>query len=240
MIQSVRTSSFNIFKSPLAFACLLLILGGCGLAKKSTTERPPGEMDEIEEGGEKAFQQGTASWYGPNFHGKFTANGERYDMEAMTAAHRSLPFNSKVRVVNLRNGQSTTVRINDRGPFVDDRIIDLSKKAARKINMIGPGTAPVHLYLLDKGDEIKKDKLPSTKPTYTIQLGAYENRSSAHEKSKEIKGSRIEKVEIKGTTVYRIYHGQFDNWKSAAKQLKRLKRKGHHGFVKQLDNEKEA
>lgn len=229
-----------MFRLPLAFACILLILGGCGLAKKSTHERPPKDMEKVEEGEGRAFQQGTASWYGPNFHGKFTANGERYDMEAMTAAHRSLPFNSKVRVVNLQNGQSTTVRINDRGPFVDNRIIDLSKKAAREINMIGPGTAPVHLYLLDKGNKIKKDKHPSTTPIFTIQLGAYESRANAHEQSKKITGSRIEKVEIRGTTVYRIYYGQFNNWKSAAKRLKRLKRKGYQGFVKQLDNEKEA
>ncbi len=227
------------YRTHLCMACCILILGGCGLAKKSTRSSPPTKnLEEVEEG--EAFQQGTASWYGPKFHGKFTANGERYDMESMTAAHRSLPFNSKVRVVNLRNGQSTIVRINDRGPFVDDRIIDLSKKAARKIDMIGPGTAPVHLYILDKGNNIKSKNLPNKHPTYTIQLGAYADRSSARKKSEDIKGSRIEEVQIKGNTVYRIYFGEFNNWKSAAKRLKRLKKKGHQGFVKQLDNEKEA
>lgn len=227
-------------QSILTFCLILLFAGGCGLATKTTRNPPstPKDLEELEEG--EAFQQGVASWYGPKFHGKFTANGERYDMEAMTAAHKSLPFGSKVRVVNLRNGMSTIVRINDRGPFVDNRIIDLSKKAARKINMIGPGTAPVHLYLFEKGDKIKKKDLPSTKPTYTIQLGAFEDRSSAYHRSSKINGSRVKKINIKGTTLYRVYYGSYDNWEAAANKLKKLKRNGFNGFVKQLDNEKQA
>lgn len=217
-----------------------MIIGGCGLATNTTTppSSAPKDIDKVQEG--KAFQQGIASWYGPNFHGKFTANGEKYDMEAMTAAHKSLPFGSRVRVVNLRNGMATTVRINDRGPYVDNRIIDLSKKAARKINMIGTGTAPVHLYLLEKGNKVKNKNLPSTEPTYTIQLGAFEDRSSAYHRSSKINGSRVRKVEIQGSTVYRVYYGSYNNWEKAADKLKRLKRKGFNGFVKQLDNEKEA
>ena len=84
-----------------------------------------------------------ASWYGPDFHGRQTANGEKYDMNAMTAAHRTLPFNTMVLVENLDNGRSVKVRINDRGPFAKGRIIDLSKAAAEKMDMIGPGTARV-------------------------------------------------------------------------------------------------
>lgn len=92
--------------------------------------------------------RGNASWYGPNFHGKLTSNGEIYNMHAMTAAHKTLPMNTIVRVTNRRNGLSTIVRINDRGPFVSTRIIDLSNAAARKIKMIGRGTAPVTLEIL--------------------------------------------------------------------------------------------
>lgn len=91
---------------------------------------------------------GTASWYGSDFHGKLTSNGERYNMWDMTAAHKTLPMNTIVKVTNRRNGKSTVVRINDRGPFVDNRIIDLSKAAANKIDMIGTGTAPVSLEIL--------------------------------------------------------------------------------------------
>ena len=91
---------------------------------------------------------GTASWYGPDFHGKKTSNGETYNMNAMTAAHKTLPMNTMVRVTNLGNGAQTTVRINDRGPFVAGRIIDLSKAAATSIGMIGTGTARVKLEVV--------------------------------------------------------------------------------------------
>ncbi|MEA2111144.1 MAG: septal ring lytic transglycosylase RlpA family protein [Campylobacterota bacterium] len=99
---------------------------------------------------------GNASWYGPNFHGKLTSNGETYDMHAMTAAHKTLPMNTIVRATHKQNGKSIVVRINDRGPFVETRIIDLSKEAARRIDMIGTGTAPVKLEILgfqNKGEE---------------------------------------------------------------------------------------
>ena len=91
---------------------------------------------------------GIASWYGPNFHGKKTSNGETYNMNAMTAAHKTLPMNTMVRVTNLSSGAQTTVRINDRGPFVAGRIIDLSKAAATSIGMIGAGTARVKLEVV--------------------------------------------------------------------------------------------
>jgi rare lipoprotein A len=94
------------------------------------------------------MEEGVASWYGVPFNGHRTSNGEIYDMHQLTAAHRTLPFNSIVRVTNLRNGLQTEVRINDRGPFVADRIIDLSLSAAQAIDMIGTGTARVRLELV--------------------------------------------------------------------------------------------
>ncbi|MDD2449542.1 MAG: septal ring lytic transglycosylase RlpA family protein [Sulfurimonas sp.] len=106
--------------------------------------------------------QGRASWYGPDFHGKHTSNGEIYNMYDMTAAHKTLPMNTIVKVTNQTNGKTIIVRINDRGPFVDNRIIDLSKTGASKIDMIGAGTAPVSLEIL--GFETKgKKNIPSKK-----------------------------------------------------------------------------
>jgi rare lipoprotein A len=106
--------------------------------------------------------QGRASWYGPTFHGKHTSNGEIYNMYDMTAAHKTLPMNTIVKVTNQTNGKSIVVRMNDRGPFVDNRIIDLSKTGASKIDMIAAGTAPVSLEIL--GFETKgKKKIPSQK-----------------------------------------------------------------------------
>ena len=93
--------------------------------------------------------QGVASWYGYPHHGRLTANGQRFNMHELTAAHRTLPFGTRLRVTNLINGRSVTVTITDRGPFVKQRVLDLSYAAAREIGMIGPGTAPVQLEVLE-------------------------------------------------------------------------------------------
>ncbi len=110
-------------------------------------------------------EEGVASWYGVPFHGRRTSNGEIYDMHEFTAAHRTLPFGAIVRVTNLRNGKQTEVRINDRGPFVANRVIDLSEAAALAIEMVGPGTAPVRLEIISG---------PSPKiGFFGVQVGAF-------------------------------------------------------------------
>ncbi|MBU3013624.1 septal ring lytic transglycosylase RlpA family protein [Poseidonibacter lekithochrous] len=103
---------------------------------------------------------GIASWYGPNFHAKKTSNGETYNMYALTAAHKTLPMNTVVRVDNLENGKSVVVRVNDRGPFVDGRIIDLSNTAAHKIDMVKDGTARVKITVLGYNGEIQNYNAP--------------------------------------------------------------------------------
>jgi rare lipoprotein A len=120
-------------------AGLAIALGGCGLfaRRPSAPSAAPG-----------ATQDGIASWYGPGFHGRRTSNGEIYDQYGLTAAHQTLPHGTWVRVTNRTNGRSVLVRINDRGPFVDDRIIDLSYAAAEQLDMVGPGTAPVHVEVV--------------------------------------------------------------------------------------------
>ena len=133
--------------------------------------------------------RGNASWYGPNFHGKLTSNGERYNMWDMTAAHKTLPMNTIVRVTNRRNGKSAVVRINDRGPFVNTRIIDLSKAAASKIGMIGTGTAPVTLEVLGfagKGSrkiptkkQLKKSPKSVEVSGYALQIASFANITGA-------------------------------------------------------------
>lgn len=109
-------------------------------------------------------QRGVASWYGPGFNGRRTANGERYDMYEMTAAHPTLPFGTMVEVKNISNARAVVVRINDRGPFAKRRIIDLSYAAARSIGVHAPGTAEVELRLVDR------NLLDSR---YTVQVGAF-------------------------------------------------------------------
>jgi len=95
---------------------------------------------------------GISSYYGQKYHGRTTANGETFDMYAMTAAHKTLPFDTRIRVTNLNNGKQVQVRINDRGPFVKGRILDLSMGAAEKVDMIGTGTAPVRIEILEYGE----------------------------------------------------------------------------------------
>jgi rare lipoprotein A len=118
-----------------------LTLMSCG--RKHTVRLPPPTPAILGAG-----EVGVASWYGHPYHGRRTSNGEVYDMNLMTAAHLSLPFGTWVRVTNLTNNRSTEVRINDRGPFVNDRVIDLSRAAAREIAMIGPGTARVRVEVI--------------------------------------------------------------------------------------------
>lgn len=104
------------------------------------------------------FQDGVASWYGPGFHGKKTATGEVYDMHMLTAAHNTLPLHSVVKVTNLETKQDVVVRINDRGPFVDERVIDLSYASAKAIGVVRPGTVPVRLTVLTCGDTMFASK----------------------------------------------------------------------------------
>ncbi|MBI5638598.1 MAG: septal ring lytic transglycosylase RlpA family protein [Nitrospinae bacterium] len=108
-------------------------------------------------------EKGTASWYGPDFHEKPTANGETYNQDAVTAAHRTLPFNTLVLVENLDNGRSVVVRVNDRGPYAKERIIDLSNRAATEIGMVGTGTARVKLTVKYA---VKKDEVPAASESY--------------------------------------------------------------------------
>lgn len=115
---------------------------GCG--RKQTSASRPAAV-RVRKGW---TEDGIASWYGHPYHGRKTASGERYDMEQMTAAHKTLPFGVDVEVRNKTNSKRVTVRINDRGPFVEGRIIDLSRAAAREIGLIQPGTAPVRIRVV--------------------------------------------------------------------------------------------
>jgi rare lipoprotein A len=139
--------SLNLLKNLASFILLsvLLFCSGC-----SGTPRY-GRSLSAETRDIASFRQtGMASYYAKEFDGRTTANGERFDMHALTAAHRTLPFNTRVKVTNLSSGLEVYVRINDRGPFRKDRIIDLSFAAAEKIGLIGPGTAEVELMVMNQ------------------------------------------------------------------------------------------
>ena len=177
------------------------------------------------------IQTGIASWYGPDFQGRNTANGEVYNMNEMTAAHKTLPFNTYVIVENQANGKRIKLRINDRGPYAKDRVIDLSRSGAEAIDMIGPGTAPVKIFVLDDGT----GNVYPTKPRYTVQLGSYDYRDAAEQKSSRIRSSYVAEVQVNGVTYYRVYFGDFENPVIAIEAMNRLKGLGHEGFIKQIN-----
>jgi rare lipoprotein A len=142
-------------------------------------------------------ESGIASWYGPNFHGKRTSNGERYDMESMTAAHKTLPMDTWVEVHNLETGKKLVLRVNDRGPFVDGRIIDLSKAAARDLGVLGRGTARVEVAALGfkrlgtggVGQRPAEYVPPASweEGTFSVQVGAFTDPARAQRLAKELR-----------------------------------------------------
>ena len=132
-------------KPTLILQFLLLLLTSCGPSERFSSAVTPGSPEGPHE------LSGLASYYADDFHGKATANGEIFDMEALTAAHRTLPFGTVLRVTNLGNGKEVTVRVNDRGPFVGDRVIDLSLAAARELGLEASGVATVSIDVLEMG-----------------------------------------------------------------------------------------
>lgn len=143
------------------------------------------------------YEEGEASWYGPGFHGNRTASGEVYDMEALTAAHRELPFGARVRVLNVDNGKQTQVRINDRGPFARGRVLDVSRAAARELGMIGSGTARVRIEVLKGVAEpparTEKAAAPIPSTCTLVQVAAYTEPRNASE--------MMRRLEARGETV---------------------------------------
>lgn len=172
-------------------------------------------------------ERGKASWYGKKFHGRQTANGESYDMYAMTAAHKTLPFGTMVEVLNRDNGRSTVVRINDRGPFKRGRIIDLSYTAAERIGMIGPGTARVEIRVVKRGKPLDDRR-------YAVQVGSFLDRASARQLADEQAFAHV------GTTIerqgpfYRVLVGNFKSRDKAIDAARRLERQGFSTFVRAL------
>ena len=170
-------------------------------------------------------EKGIASWYGPGFHGKRTANGEVYDMDAMTAAHKTLPFDLIVEVENLDNGRSTRVRINDRGPFVRGRIIDLSREAAKRIGMLGPGTARVRIRVVERAPPVERTG------SFWVQVGAFRDRGNARALEARLKRD-FSDVRIRSEDGwYRVGFGPFDKRSKADELARKLDRRGHDAVV---------
>jgi rare lipoprotein A len=179
------------------------------------------------------LEEGNASWYGVPFNGRRASNGEIYDMYKLTAAHRTLPFETMVRVTNLNNGKATTVRITDRGPFVENRIIDLSLAAAREIESIGPGVVPVRVEVLTPG-------IDPTGGFFTVQVGAFRDQANAQRLRDRLNLSYspifIQLYDSPDGTFYRVRVGKITGEDAARQFGEQLRgREGFTPFVVRLD-----
>lgn len=174
-------------------------------------------------------EEGVASWYGPQFHAKRTASGEVYNMYDLTAAHRILPMQTKIRVTNLENGKSVVLRVNDRGPFVGNRIVDLSYKAAQELDVVRPGTARVRVEALGRW--------PGGIPgRFFVQVGSFSQRENADRLMREMRdrgyaGSRTIQAEIDGQTFWRVQVGEFGNLDKAEAARSQIARQTPGAFV---------
>ncbi|QEY24975.1 septal ring lytic transglycosylase RlpA family protein [Neisseria animalis] len=162
-------------------------------------------------------QSGNASWYGPVFHGRKTANGERFNMNAMTAAHRTLPLGSTIKVTNTRNGKSIIVRVNDRGPFHGNRVLDLSKAAAAKLGFLGQGTAHVKIEPAN-GAKAAPAAAPAAIFVDLKSFGTeYEAREYLNQTAQHLAGANIRpKISVeKNNYEYTVRMGPFNNQERA-------------------------
>lgn len=216
----------------LLILLLLPIIFSCG--KKDIDSYPSPEQKPSDPGYtiEGSTQIGLASWYGIEEHNRYAASGERFSKHAFTAAHKTLPMGTVVRVTNLENGRDVIVTINDRGPFVGDRIIDLSHAPAKSVDMIQKGVVKVKVEVVSS---------PSTRssnyfnPEYTVQVASYSNKTSANTAKRKLDRDfndvRVESIKVKGDTYYRVRVGRYTSKGAAKKAASKLRKKGYQTRV---------
>ncbi len=180
-------------------------------------------------------QEGIASWYGKDFHGKKTSSGDIYDMHKLTAAHKELPLGSQIRVTNLENRRQVEVLINDRGPFVRGRIIDLSYAAAKALDMVDQGTALVRIILISPPPTASKQSVLPLTRYYGIQAGSFANRENAHELYVKLqvltKDVFMQTTTCGNRTCYQVRAGWFATRRQAVQLARKLKQKGFETII---------
>ena len=223
---------------------LIAVLSGCALVGSGASSQPTQSGGKR---GTKAYtvrgktyyplvsadgfrEEGIASWYGKDFHGKTTANGEKYNMYGMTAAHKLLPFNTRVRVTNKNNGKSIVVRINDRGPFVGNRVIDLTKTGAEQLGMLGPGTAPV---LIENVGNVPGLKNGDISGKFYVQIGAFSSKQNAQGlvSRREGRGMKARSVYGEDKNLWRVQIGPYSSLKLAEEAATSLSGEYPSNFV---------
>jgi len=205
-------------QAPLVAAgAALVLLAGCARTVVTTPPVPPVLGAE---------EVGTASWYGVPHHGRRTASGEVFDMHRLTAAHRTLPFGTRVLVINRDTSQSAEVRVNDRGPFVDGRILDVSYAAARLLGIIGPGVIPVRVRVVSL-----PDRPAAGDGTYTVQIGSFTTRGRAEALRDAVSGATVVEGLVGGEPLYRVRVGTYPDRAHAAAAARALTARGYPALV---------
>lgn len=248
-------------RGAIFFSCLLLIvvLSGCGgpttkVISTPETRELPAWLRPYEVDGQRynpirnhhGFEQrGVASWYGKKFHGRKTSNGEIYDMYALSAAHKTLPLGVYVKVTHLETGRQLTVRVNDRGPFVAGRIIDLSYAAAQQLGIVQSGTAPVKLEALgykenDHGQVVYRAPADYDSGSFAVQIGAFGQADNAYQLARTMRArygrATVVKVTVNGTTFYRVRVGDYRSLTKAQDAVRSFSSQGFPGsFVVAFD-----
>jgi rare lipoprotein A len=181
-------------------------------------------------------ETGLASWYGPEFQGRRTSNGEVFDMYQLTAAHRDLPLGTWILVTNLDNGRAVEVRVNDRGPFVSDRILDLSYAAADLLGMVGPGVVPVRIVV----SRLDGETSAGSPVRFTVQVGSFAAEANARRLHEALTGTRpdVEVVRsvVGGDTFYRVRVGNFATRGEAVAAARALAAQGYDVLVMELSH----
>jgi rare lipoprotein A len=227
-VDVVLGGSYRCLGRLLAALGLTGALCGCALFGRSTAP-PLAPMSPRPATAPSLSSVGVASWYGPGFNGKRTSSGEIYDQEDLTAASTTLPLGTRALVTNLKNGRSVEVRVNDRGPFVKGRRIDLSHAAARALGILNPGTARVRIDVLRRG--------PQMEPGYFVQVGSFNNSFNAQrlgtQLSQYFSDVRVERFSVAGHPHYRVRMGAFPNHASAMARATQTARLGLSSIVEQ-------
>jgi rare lipoprotein A len=209
---------------------VFFLLSACAPRQRVVYERrmpPPEKETKIEKRETRELQQGIASWYGKDFHGRQTSSGEVYDMYQLTCAHQSLPLGTMVMVTNLENGKSVELKVNDRGPFVKGRIIDVSYAAAKMLDMSEKGTAMVKVEVFGPViEEIQR---------FTLQVGSFVDETNAQRLAEQLRKSfenvHVTTMETQTQKYHRVRVGQFETRESALVAAEKLSQMGFKVLV---------
>ena len=243
----------------------LLLAGGCGQRSWQSGGEPGSRPYTVRgktyyplKSAHGFVEVGTASWYGPGFHGRTTSSGEPFNQYAMTAAHKILPLGTRVRVTNIGNGKSVIVRINDRGPFVDDRVIDLSRAAGTRIGIVANGTGRVRIQSIGDIPEAEERSVIAAALTqaaaqrasssggwggegggvteltgkFFVQIGAFGNKENAERLAARLRSSGMGSRTVFGSNnLWNVQAGPWPDPSAARQQLNQLRARYPHAFI---------